>query len=96
MGQKNQNWGHPVGKIATLYNLCPELNTPDGAESIVCDQATCAQICNPGYFAKGPRRTKCRYNNKNGKSTKLCAYKFSVSKTFHLTSTVSEETREVF
>ena len=38
VGQKNQNWGHPVGKIAALYNLCPELNIPDGAESIVCDQ----------------------------------------------------------
>ena len=39
VGQKNQNWGHPVEKIAALYNLCPELNIPDGAESIVCDQA---------------------------------------------------------
>ena len=37
-------------------------------------QATCAQICNPGYFAKGPRRTKCRYNKQNGNSKKFNAY----------------------
>ena len=60
------SWGHPIDKIAALWSLCPELTVPEGASGTVCDQATCAVVCEPGYIGTGRRRTRCRYTKKKG------------------------------
>ncbi|CAG5110207.1 Oidioi.mRNA.OKI2018_I69.chr2.g4632.t1.cds [Oikopleura dioica] len=65
LSQKSSGWGHPTDKVAALFSLCPSLTEPDNA-SVVCDQSTCALVCNEGFVATGRRRTKCRFNNANG------------------------------
>ena len=47
--QKKSGWGAPTGKIAALWSLCPALTTPTNGQ-VVCDQATCALVCNSGQF----------------------------------------------
>jgi len=64
LSQKKAGWGAPAGRIAAMWNLCPAL-TPPSNGSIVCDNATCALVCDDGFMATGRRRTKCRFNNKN-------------------------------
>jgi hypothetical protein len=67
LGQRDGGgWGHPTDRIAALHSLCPTLETPAGADSITCDQSTCAVVCSPGFIGTGKRRTKCRYNRKKG------------------------------
>ncbi|CBY11089.1 unnamed protein product [Oikopleura dioica] len=61
LGQKKSGWGAPEGRIAAAHSLCPALDTPDNG-SIVCDQSTCALVCDEGFVATGRRRTKCRFN----------------------------------
>lgn len=59
-------WGHPIDRAAAHWETCEELELPEGAESITCDQATCAVICQEGYMPLGTRRTKCRWTNRKG------------------------------
>ena len=61
-----ETWGFPTGQLAALWSLCPTLDVPAGGSSVVCDQSTCAVVCNPGYIGTGKRRTRCRYNKKKG------------------------------
>lgn len=66
-GQRAQNgqlWGHPVRGNFALWSLCPTLDVPEGADNIVCDQASCAVECKGGYLIKGNPRTKCKWNPK--------------------------------
>ena len=68
--QRKGGWGHPVVRGAADHSMCPALALPAGAESIECDQATCAVVCQPGWLADKTsglkRRTKCRWNKKSG------------------------------
>jgi len=64
LSQKKSGWGAPTDRIAALYSLCPPLTPPENG-SVVCDQATCALVCDQGFVATGRRRTKCRFNQKN-------------------------------
>ena len=52
--------------VLVTYSKCPELEKPTGVAEIFCDEATCTQICDPGYISIAQRRTKCRYNKKKG------------------------------
>ena len=37
-------WGFPVGlRSAAAWENCPELDVPEGATELVCDQSTCTQ-----------------------------------------------------
>ena len=69
-----EDWGAPVGKANAFWSLCPALNVPENG-SVVCNQSTCALVCDPGSFERynqsfifsgfvgiGRRRTKCRWN----------------------------------
>ena len=49
LGQKKNGWGAPTGRIAALWSLCPPLTTPTNGQ-VVCDQATCALVCDSGLF----------------------------------------------
>ena len=79
--RSGENWGHPVGiRAAADHNLCPALALPAGVASIACNFATCMSVCEPGKIAVGQRRTKCRFNRRNGffwkRVTKLRIYHF--------------------
>ena len=47
LDQKKSGWGAPTGRIAALWSLCPALTTPTNRQ-VVCDQATCALVCDSG------------------------------------------------
>ena len=60
-------WGHPIGvKAAASWSLCPDLQLPDGVESLRCDGATCMAVCEVGKVSMGRRRTKCRFKRTKG------------------------------
>ena len=49
------------------WSDCPSLDTNiDGLLGLMCNGATCAMRCQPGYIAVGNRRTKCRWNRRLG------------------------------
>ena len=63
---KKGDWGHPVGKAAATWSLCPELTLPTGVAGKVCDGSTCMVVCEPGKVAMGRRRIKCRWKRSKG------------------------------
>jgi len=63
---KKGGWGHPVGKAAATWSLCPELTLPTGVAGKVCDGSTCMVVCEPGKVAMGRRRIKCRWKRSKG------------------------------
>jgi hypothetical protein len=50
LSQKKAGWGAPAGRIAAMWNLCPALTAPSNG-SIVCDNATCALVCDDGKLS---------------------------------------------
>ena len=47
---RSGGWAHPLGiRNAAHWSLCPKLEVPTGAYQIACLDATCMQICNPGF-----------------------------------------------
>ena len=60
-------WGHPTGvKAAASWELCPDLQLPEGVASLRCDGATCMAVCEIGKISIGRRRTKCRFKRTKG------------------------------
>lgn len=60
-----QQWGQPIGRAYLKHDKCPALATPEGADNVVCDQASCAVECKGGYSTFGAPRTKCK-RGRNG------------------------------
>ena len=65
--QRKSGWGFPVGvRAAADWTLCPQLELPDGVESVACDGSTCMQVCEAGKQGMGQRRVRCRHNRNKG------------------------------
>ena len=50
LDKKTSGWGAPTGKIAALWSLCSPLTAPSNG-TILCDQATCALVCDAGKLS---------------------------------------------
>jgi len=59
--RKDTKWGKPMTPKYRHYTECESLPLPDNAESLECDQSTCAVRCKPGFHVERElARAQCR------------------------------------